>query len=145
RGYRFIADATVPEVASKDPLAPSPVQDEQISVSSADVFRRSIASLVAGLLGGALLLALVLIFNLAGARDWLRGRRSIHSIAVLPLENLSGDPDQEYFADGMTDELITNLAELGNVRVVSRTSVMRYKKTNKSLPEIGRELNADAV
>jgi len=64
---------------------------------------------------------------------------------VLPLENLSRDPEQEYFVDGMTDELITNLAKIGALRVISRTSVMRYKGTKKSLPEIARELNVDAV
>ena len=70
---------------------------------------------------------------------------SIHSIAVLPLQNLSGDPGQEYFADGMTDELITELAQIGIPKVISRTSVMRLKNTDKSLPEIARELEADAV
>jgi TolB-like protein/DNA-binding winged helix-turn-helix (wHTH) protein/Tfp pilus assembly protein PilF len=69
----------------------------------------------------------------------------IHSIAVLPLDNLSGDPSQEYFVDGMTDELITDLAKIGALRVISRTSVMRYKGTKKSLPEIARELNVDAI
>jgi len=69
----------------------------------------------------------------------------IHSLAVLPLNNLSGDPEQEYFADGMTDELITDLAQISALRVISRTSVMHYKGTNKTLPQIARELNADAV
>jgi TolB-like protein len=63
----------------------------------------------------------------------------------LPLENLSGDAEQEYFVDGMTDELITSLAKLGNLRVVSRTSIMRFKKVSKPIAQIGRELNADAV
>ena len=69
----------------------------------------------------------------------------IRSIAVLPLDNLSGDPSQEYFVDGMTDELITDLAKVGALRVISRTSVMRYKGTKKSLPEIARELKVDAI
>jgi TolB-like protein/DNA-binding winged helix-turn-helix (wHTH) protein len=69
----------------------------------------------------------------------------IESIAVLPFENLSGDPQQEYFADGMTEELITELGKIGGLRVISRTSVMRYKGTKKPLPEIGRELNVDAI
>src|SRR5437868_2559211 len=73
------------------------------------------------------------------------GDEVIKSIAVLPLENLSHDPDQDYFAEGMTAELITNLGKLSAMRVISYTSVMRYKGTNKSLPEIARELNADAV
>ncbi len=69
----------------------------------------------------------------------------ITSLAVLPLENLSGDPSQEYFADGMTESLISNLARIRALRVISRTSVMRYKGSPKLLPEIARELNVDAV
>jgi TolB-like protein/Flp pilus assembly protein TadD len=72
-------------------------------------------------------------------------RSHIESIAVLPLENLSRDPDQEYFADGMTEALITSLAKISALHVISRTSAMRYKKTDKSLPQIARELNVDAV
>jgi len=69
----------------------------------------------------------------------------IQSLVVLPLENLSKDPEQEYFTDGMTDQLITNLAQISALKVVSRTSAMRYKRTKKSLPEIARELHVDAV
>ncbi len=69
----------------------------------------------------------------------------MRAIAVLPLENLSGDPSQEYFADGITDELITEIAQLRPLRVTSRTSIMRYKGTHKSLPEIGSELGVDAI
>jgi len=69
----------------------------------------------------------------------------IQSIAVLPLENLSGDPEQEYFADGMTEALITELSRFSALRVVSRTSVMRYKDTQAPLPQIGRELSVDAI
>src|SRR5215510_4452283 len=69
----------------------------------------------------------------------------IGSLAVLPLENLSGDPAQEYFADGMTDALIGDLARIGALRVISRTSVMHYKGTKKTLPEIASELKVDAV
>jgi TolB-like protein/Tfp pilus assembly protein PilF len=74
-----------------------------------------------------------------------RPAKRISSIAVLPLENLSRNPDQEYFADGMTEELTTDLAKIGGLRVISRTSSMQYKGTKKSLPEIGRELNVDSV
>jgi len=70
---------------------------------------------------------------------------AIHSIAVLPLENLSGNPEQEYLADGMTDELITHLAKLGSPKVISRTSVMQYKRARQPLPEIARALKVDAV
>jgi len=73
------------------------------------------------------------------------GTERIGSLAVLPLENLSDDLSQEYFADGMTDVLITELAKIGSLRVISRTSSMQYKKTGKPLPEIARELNVDAV
>src|SRR5262249_7350918 len=69
----------------------------------------------------------------------------IQSLAVLPLENLSRDKEQDYFVDGMTDALITDLAKINALRVVSRTSVMRYRDTPKPLPEIARELNVDAV
>ncbi len=105
---------------------------------------------------GALLAAAVLAILVVGiflSRNHRGGDRSegapiepgIQSIAVLPLENLSGDPEQEYFADGMTEALITELSRFSALRVVSRTSVMRYKDTSLSLPEIGRELHVDAV
>ena len=70
---------------------------------------------------------------------------AIQSIAVLPLENLSHDPQQEYFADGMTDELITNLSNIDDLRVISRTSAMSYRNSPKPLPQIARELHVDAV
>ncbi|PYY06912.1 MAG: hypothetical protein DMG69_21565 [Acidobacteria bacterium] len=70
---------------------------------------------------------------------------SVHSIAVLPLENLSGDPSQEYFADGITDALITQLAKLPGLRVISRTSIMQYKNSRRPLPDIARALSVDAV
>jgi eukaryotic-like serine/threonine-protein kinase len=72
-------------------------------------------------------------------------RTRVRSLAVLPLDNLSREPDEDYFADGMTDALITTLAQIGALRVISRTSVMRYKGTLKPLPEIARELNVDAI
>ena len=69
----------------------------------------------------------------------------VHSLAVLPLQNLSGDPAQEYFADGMTEQLTANLGQISALRVISRTSAMHYKHTQKTLPEIARELNVDAI
>jgi len=94
-------------------------------------------------------LGIVLVANVGRIRNWMasRGQYSpqISALAVLPLANLSRDPEQEYFADGMTDALITDLAKMGSVRVSSRTSIMRYKATTKSIKEIGRELNVDAV
>jgi TolB-like protein/DNA-binding winged helix-turn-helix (wHTH) protein/Flp pilus assembly protein TadD len=74
-----------------------------------------------------------------------RAATPIRSIAVLPLANLSGDPKEEYFADGMTEALITDLAQLKEVRVISRTSVMRFKQTKLSLPEIAKQLDVDGV
>ncbi len=95
------------------------------------------------------LLTILIGLNVFHLRDRLLLRTApipkIESIAVLPLENLSHDPEQEYFADGMTEELITNLGKIGALRVISRTSVMRYKGTRKPLPEIARELNVDAL
>jgi serine/threonine-protein kinase len=97
----------------------------------------------------ALLLAVAVV---AVAAALLLARRRSHaatgrieSLAVLPLANLSGDPQQEYFADGMTEELITALARVGSLRVTSRTSVMRFKGSTKPMPEIGKELGVDAV
>lgn len=72
-------------------------------------------------------------------------RESIDAIAVLPLENLSGNPEQEYFSDGLTEALITSLSRISALKVISRTSVMQYKGVRKSLPEIARELGVDAV
>ncbi|MBZ5599602.1 MAG: protein kinase [Acidobacteriia bacterium] len=101
-------------------------------------------------LGGLLAVALLLLLALAAA-EWSQ-RHSvrapfapIRSIAVLPLENLTGDPGQRYFSDGMTDALITDLAQIGSLRVISRTSTMHYRDSGKTLPEIARELGVDAV
>jgi TolB-like protein/tetratricopeptide (TPR) repeat protein len=73
------------------------------------------------------------------------GVAPVRSIAVLPLQNLSRDPDQEFFSDGMTEALISSLAQLNSIDVISRTSVMRFKGTTKGAPEIGRELGVDAI
>ncbi len=72
-------------------------------------------------------------------------RTDITSLAVLPLENLSGDASQDYFADGMTEALIGNLSQIGSLKVISRTSVMRYKRSGKSIPEIAKELGVDGI
>ena len=102
---------------------------------------------VAGLSVSFIVIALLIAFN-PGWRGRLLGRGAlpqIRSLAVLPLANLSGDPEQDYFADGMTDALITDLAKSTALRIISRTSVMHYKGTEKSLPQIARELQVDAV
>src|SRR5215813_7975922 len=135
RGYRFIAPLTeIPDSLSGS----SPESRPRPELRSA--VRRWITSLIAGLLGGAILLAALFSFDILGTPEWLRSRTTpIRSIAVLPLQNLSNDPQQEYFADGMTDELITELARMGSLRVISRTSAMYYKNSNKTLPQIARE------
>ncbi|MGH9839333.1 MAG: protein kinase domain-containing protein [Blastocatellia bacterium] len=93
--------------------------------------------------------ALLLVVGLVWFLSWRRAPAvqpdQIKSLAVLPLENLSGDPAQEYFADGMTEALISNLTQVRALRVISRTSVMRFKGSRKPLAEIARELNVDAV
>ena len=91
------------------------------------------------------LLAIVAYLGFRAFSNRSGATSQVHSIAILPLENLSGDPQQEYFADGMTDELITDLGQVSALRVISRTSVMTYKGSKKLLPEIARELGVDAV
>ena len=102
------------------------------------------------LFAGAAVAALTLItlwinpFSPSGERA-LEASGEIRSIAVLPFDNMSNDPDQEYFSDGMTEALITDISKIRALKVISRTSIMRYKGTDKSLPEIARELNVDAI
>jgi TolB-like protein/class 3 adenylate cyclase len=94
------------------------------------------------------LIAALVLLALAASSVWIRFVEDpgpIRSLAVLPLENLSEDPEQEYFADGMTEALIGDLAQIGSLRVISRTSIMQYKRQRKPLPEIAKELNVDAI
>src|SRR5262249_1173299 len=98
-------------------------------------------------LGGSVLLLVGIAVALAasGRVPRLFGRAaSIHSVAVLPFDNLSRDSEQEFFSDGVTDALISDLAQIHALRVISRTTMMRYKGTAKKLPEIGLELGVDA-
>jgi TolB-like protein/DNA-binding winged helix-turn-helix (wHTH) protein/Tfp pilus assembly protein PilF len=150
RGYRFIApveavgdsEETTPVSAAANPgEAGEQSQIEPLAATKVEVrtprlpyWRISALTL---LLASAAL-AVVL---------FLRSHPStqIRSIAVLPLENLSGDASQDYFSDGMTEELITELGQIGNLRVISRTSAMTYKGTHRTLPQIAQELNVDAV
>jgi len=92
---------------------------------------------------GVLILLILLVW--IGLKLITGSSNKIESIAVLPLENLSGDPEQEYFVSGMTDALITNLAKIGALKVISKTTVMQYQGTEKSLPKIAQELKVDAV
>jgi serine/threonine-protein kinase len=108
--------------------------------------RRRFLWAAAGFLVAAL--AVALGPNLMRLWDQISSRAGpapIESVAVLPLQNLSGDPEQEYFADGMTEALITDLAKIGALKVISRSSAMRYKETDKPLAEIAQELNVDVV
>ena len=117
-------------------------------------FRWGSSALRFSLLAVAVAVALVLVLKFATpgkkGQEWGTPKTSsaqvkIESLAVLPLQNISSDAGQEYFADGMTDELISRLARAVNLRVISRTSVMQYKNAQKALPEIARELGVDAV
>jgi TolB-like protein/DNA-binding winged helix-turn-helix (wHTH) protein len=132
KGYRFIVPVTTS--GGVDETAPAPS-------TSVGWWRPLPVMLIVG-------------FVLAGIAAWLvatkwSARRSappaISALAVIPLENRSRDPDQQYFADGLTDALITDLAKIGGVRLTSRTSVMHYRETKKTIKEIGRELNVDAI
>jgi len=109
------------------------------------VWRRGLIAAVGGLV---LLLVILAGFRAGRLREWLRlpvAAPRIESLAVLPLENLSHDSEQDYFADGMTEELISDLARISELKVISRTSVMHYKGTKKTLPQIANELNVDGV
>jgi len=108
-------------------------------VRKAKLLRRKRAILYAGIAGFLIVIAVITLSLFTG------GAATIDSIAVLPLENLTGDTEQEYFVDGVTDELIGQLAQISALRVISRRSVMQYKGVEKPLPEIARELNVDAV
>ena len=100
---------------------------------------------IAGLVGVAIVAAGFFVVRSEFGRQRSAAREAIDSLAVLPLDNVSRDPEQEYFVDGMTEALISDLAKIAGLKVISRTSVMRYKATTKSLPEIAKELNVDAV
>ncbi len=169
KGYRFIASATSiehsgnggngagePAAVFSPPLpAPTPLGNAEIGRAGEGieavkpVVRRSrwlIAALVVVVLAGVIVV--LVRMNSSSTRDGLFTRSvkpQIHSLAVLPLENLSGDPAQEYFADGMTDEVITMLAKNTGLRVVSRTSVMQYKKVHRPLADVARELGVDGI
>jgi TolB-like protein/DNA-binding winged helix-turn-helix (wHTH) protein/Flp pilus assembly protein TadD len=151
RGYRFLAEVKVVEAApvrgpeSATQLHPSaetrggpdpaakPATPEPVSYSPA--------------LKISVFVALLVMASLATWRlySWKHPSPIIRSLAVLPLESLSSDASQDYFADGMTDELISDLGQISALRVISRTSVMGYKRARKPLPQIARELDVDAV
>jgi eukaryotic-like serine/threonine-protein kinase len=117
-------------------------RNDTLVYRSAKFIKRNKAVLI------ALLVVMIVVGLINAGLYLLRDRtigKAINSVAVLPLKNLSGDPEQEYFADGMTEALITDLGKIGALRVTSRTSVMRYKEDRKPLPEIARQLKVDGV
>jgi TolB-like protein/DNA-binding winged helix-turn-helix (wHTH) protein/tetratricopeptide (TPR) repeat protein len=138
RGYQFVA----PVEETRDDLAMHGGTDR----------RRRGARLAAGRRGWALAAGAVAL-SVAGGTLWQRGSvaappaeaPAIRSVAVLPLSNLTGDSDQDFLAEGITDTLTTNLARIGSLRVISQTSVMAFKRDPKPLREIGRELKVDAI
>lgn len=147
-GYRFIAP--VSRVEAENALPPEPEVNPEVnlarplSLPEAEAFSRK--TLLPWLIL-ALLATGVAAFAMYG--HWKSGGKTtltpVQSIAVLPLENLSGDTSQEYFAEGITDEITTDLAKLAGPKVISRTSAMQYKQTHKTIPEIARELNVGAI
>jgi TolB-like protein/DNA-binding winged helix-turn-helix (wHTH) protein/Tfp pilus assembly protein PilF len=159
RGYRFLApvrEVEPPEAPKAEPVAPMNHpreivvrEDRRRAISSErDSTIRSVArGWMQGLVAGVAVIAVLGLLQAAGwkQRVFGEGNSTIRSVAVLPLQNLSNDPGQEYFVDGMTDELITNLAQIHELKVVSKTSIMQYKGTRTNLPQIGRELGVDAV
>jgi TolB-like protein/DNA-binding winged helix-turn-helix (wHTH) protein/Flp pilus assembly protein TadD len=138
KGYRFIAPV-------ERVLEPAGSREQGVIPQETTVYRWRRVWLPA--LGVMALIAVAFAFNMADLRSRILYPRvpPIHAIAVLPLDNLSGDPSQDYFADGMTDALITDLVKISEVKVISRTSVMQYKGARKSLPEIARALGVEAV
>jgi TolB-like protein/DNA-binding winged helix-turn-helix (wHTH) protein len=141
-GYRFIGDISKqfepPSVATVS-LAPSLLTvpaDPKREITS----RRSYLAVGAGL--ACLIAVFFLVFHIPTKVFGISS--GIQSVAVLPLKNLSGDPSQEYFSDSMTDELVTQLAKISNLKVSSAASVVRYKNTSASASEIGRDLKVDA-
>jgi TolB-like protein/DNA-binding winged helix-turn-helix (wHTH) protein len=159
RGYRFIASlqAQPTEVRNAEESAPggpvaasgeiaSGTEELNTSPTALSRFRNRLQQI-------AILSAVALLLCLAGVYAWqrVRGRVTsaaampIRSIAVLPFDNFSGDSHQDYLADGMTDELITDLAQLGSLRVTSRASVMRYRGAEKPIEQIRRDLGVDAI
>jgi TolB-like protein/DNA-binding winged helix-turn-helix (wHTH) protein/Tfp pilus assembly protein PilF len=151
RGYRFLADV---KVAEEDHvrIPELPAQPDTGAGSRSRPDHADKPGMPKGLLSSlawkiSALVALLLVTSLAAwkIRSWNRPSSAIRSLAVLPLESLSSDASQDYFADGMTDELISDLGQISALRVISRTSVMTYKHAHKPLPQIARELNVDAV
>jgi TolB-like protein/DNA-binding winged helix-turn-helix (wHTH) protein/Flp pilus assembly protein TadD len=151
RGYRFLAevqDVDAPSVlrsasATQSQFAAEPSAVVELAGKPAIAKGHSLS--LAWKVSALTLLVLVAFVGAWKFHSWKRPSLVIRSLAVLPLESLSSDASQDYFADGMTDELISDLGQISALRVISRTSVMTYKHAHKPLPQIARELNVDAV
>src|ERR1700734_2826319 len=157
RGYRFIADVSVVDVDARPKRPESSAGDlpglQEKKTEPAHKLQNAESAVVPPWRlwpARRVIVGLAFVVGLPMLALWFfhsdsRAPAGIRSLAVLPLNNLSGDASQNYFADGMTDELITDLAQISALRVISRTSVMTYKGARKPLPQIARELNVDAV
>ncbi len=151
RGYRFLAEVEVadaapvrsPDLATQPPPAPEP--SHRAGFAGKLAMLKDLQPALAWKISVLVLLLLMAFFGAWKLQSWYRPSPVIRSLAVLPLESLSSDASQDYFADGMTDELISDLGQIGALRVISRTSVMAYKHAHKPLPQIARDLNVDAV
>lgn len=140
RGYRFIARVEAGDVpAASSSAKPAPQGEVPAQARLTRLHTLALATVPV-----LLVIGVALWLGHTGSAPTSAAPR-LNSIAVLPLANLSGDPSEEFFADGMTDQLITDLAQVSSLRVISRTSVLQYKETKKTLPEIARELNVDAI
>lgn len=142
RGYRFIA--VLDDARALTGTVAERTEAKSDAKTSWKLYRWWLLASITG----ALVVAVVAVWGLHKPIISILNSRPaplIHSLAVLPLENLTGDVSQEYFADGMTDALITDLAQIRTLRVISRTSIQRYKRTRKPLPEVARELGVDGV
>jgi TolB-like protein/Flp pilus assembly protein TadD len=156
-GYRFVANVKErwengAEITAGAAKEAEPVADlATVAVAMpTDASRRRASFLRWGLVVAGLLLLIgsLVAFKAGGFGERLFRNRTpiqVHSLAVLPLKNVSGDSAQDYFADGMTDALINDLTKIDTIRVMSRPAVMNYKKDDRSPTQIGRELNVDAV
>jgi len=145
RGYRFVAE--VKAIDSNAAAQQLPVQvhpdrlDQRDKIAGPSYVQRPLRWILP-------LFALLIVLTSIAAWKFRSARQvtpAIRSLAVLPLESLSNEPSQDYFADGMTDELISHLGQISALRVISRTSVMTYKHARKPLPQIARELNVDTI
>lgn len=144
RGYRFIGQVQDPPARSAEISLPVPQLVTGPAKRSPATWRAWTGSF-AGFLLAVIVITGLVFFNAWGLRNWFFSTHSFRSLAVLPLENLTGDAKLDYFADGMTEDLTTQLSKLGDLKVISHTSVMQYRGTTKPLPQIARELNVDAV